>query len=251
VLKIIQITDCHLFCDLNKVGYNKINPAHSLEQILNEVSSEQPDKVIATGDISGDGSVQSYQHFNRLIEAAGLEHKLLVIPGNHDNQTAMQSIFCAQQLWSNTPHVILNNQWHLHLVDTQYQQTIGRLTQENLNALEQLLQQHRQNFHMIAAHHHPIPCGGWMDKHEWQNRQAFRSLVDQHPAVKAVIYGHIHMHVQQQQQQCLYMACPSTCWQFSNSEAFSFNDLQPGYRIINLAEDGQIHTSVQRLKKVI
>jgi Icc protein len=44
------------------------------------------------------------------------------------------------------------------------------------------------------------------------------------------------------------MACPSTCWQFATMTSFATNDLMPGYRVINLLENGQISTSIHRLK---
>jgi Icc protein len=56
------------------------------------------------------------------------------------------------------------------------------------------------------------------------------------------------MALEQQKKQCLYMACPSSCWQFANQENFATTDLKPGYRVINLLENGQITTSIQRLK---
>jgi Icc protein len=57
------------------------------------------------------------------------------------------------------------------------------------------------------------------------------------------------MAIEQQKHQCLYMACPSTCWQFANKESFATTDLMPGYRVINLLKNGQITTSVHRLKE--
>jgi Icc protein len=87
-----------------------------------------------------------------------------------------------------------------------------------------------------------------MDKHEWTNRQEFNAVVAANPSIKGVVYGHIHMAIEQQKDQCLYMACPSTCWQFATESSFATSDLLPGYRVLKLLDNGQIVTSIHRLK---
>ncbi|MFT4746161.1 MAG: Icc protein, partial [Congregibacter sp.] len=85
-MNIIQISDCHLFSDTQKTGYNSINPYQSLQHILAEVKFHQPDVLLVTGDISGDGSGQSYQHFSKLLCETKIKCRIGIIPGNHDNQ---------------------------------------------------------------------------------------------------------------------------------------------------------------------
>lgn len=246
-MKIVQISDCHLFADSNKVGYNNINPFQSLEQILAECKAQRPDVLLITGDISGDGSGHSYQHFSHLVQAAQIDCRIGIIPGNHDNQKQLAANVVEEYLWLHNPILVLPNQWHIHLLDTQYHQTIGQISENHLASLADYVQQNSDEYHLLAAHHHPIPCGGWMDKHEWTNRQEFNAVVAKYQSIKGVIYGHIHMAIDQQVNQSLYMACPSTCWQFANQESFATTDIMPGFRVINLLENGQITTSIHRL----
>jgi Icc protein len=250
-MKITQISDCHLFADIHKSGYNNINPFQSLEHILAGVKVHQPDVLLVTGDISGDGSEQSYQHFSSLIYEAKIDCQVGIIPGNHDNQEQLTANVLAEYLWLNHPQLILPNQWHIHLLDTQYQHTIGQISEDRLTLLGEYVNKHSNDYHLLAAHHHPIPCGGWMDKHEWTNRNRFNAVVAQNHSIKGVVYGHIHTAIEQQKNQCLYMACPSTCWQFANKVSFATTDLMPGYRVINLLDNGQITTSIHRLKEHI
>ena len=248
-MNIIQISDCHLFADTHKVGYNNINPLESLEYILADVKIHRPDVLLVTGDISGDGSEQSYQHFSSLIDAAKIDCQIGIIPGNHDDQNRLTTNILKEYLWLNKPQIILPNQWHIHLLDTQYQHTIGEISEQSLSSLAEYLHLHSNDYHLLAAHHHPVPCGGWMDNHEWTNRHKFNAVVAQYPSIKGVVYGHIHMAIEQQKAQCLYMACPSTCWQFANQKCFATSNLMPGYRIIQLLDNGQITTSIQRPQK--
>lgn len=248
MMKIIQVSDCHLFADKHKIGYNNIQPFRCLERILAEVKNHRPDVLLVTGDISGDGSKQSYQHFSSLLDKTKIDCQIGIIPGNHDNQEQLIANIFDDYLWLNNPQLTLPNQWHIHLLNTQYQHTIGKISEDSLTSLTHSLNLHPNDHHLLAAHHHPIPCGGWMDKHEWTNRQKFNALVSQHQSIKGVVYGHIHTAIEQQIEQCLYMACPSTCWQFATKTSFATSDLMPGYRMINLLENGHITTSVHRLK---
>jgi Icc protein len=247
-MNIIQITDCHLFSEVQKNGYNNINPYQSLEHILAEVTLRQPDVLLVTGDISGDGSRQSYQHFSKLLNETGINCRIGIIPGNHDNQAQMKTHIDSDYLWINKHRLILPNRWHIHLLDTQYQYAMGQISESNLASLTEYLSLHCNDYHLLAAHHHPILCNGWMDKHEWTNRQEFNAVVAANPSIKGVVYGHIHMAIEQQKDQCLYMACPSTCWQFATESSFATSDLLPGYRVLKLLDNGQIVTSIHRLK---
>jgi Icc protein len=248
-MKIIQISDCHLFADDKKVGYNNINPFHSLEKVLVSVTEHRAELLLITGDISGDGTGQSYQHFSGLLQAAKIPCQIAVIPGNHDNQAQLTANIFDEYLWLQHPQLVLPNHWHIHLLDTQYHRTLGHLSKNNLNALDEYVNRHSNDYHLLAAHHHPIPCGGWMDKHDWTNSQDFNAVVAKNQAIKGVIYGHIHTAIEQQINHCLYMACPATCWQYANQECFATSDLKPGFRVINLLKNGQITTSVHRLKE--
>ena len=250
-MKIIQISDCHLFANSQKVGYNNINPFRSLKRILSEVKKHQIEVLLVTGDISGDGSGQSYQHFSNLVNETKLDCKIGIIPGNHDNQVQLKENVFEEYLWSSNPQIVLPNQWHIHLLDTQYQQTIGRISEGSLISLAEYLSLHPHEYHLLAAHHHAIPCEGWMDKHELTNRHKFNAIVAKYPSIKGVVYGHIHMAIEQQINHCLYMACPSTCWQFANQKTFATSDFMPGYRVIELLKNGQIITSTHRIKEPI
>jgi Icc protein len=131
-MNIIQITDCHLFSEIQKNGYNNINPYQSLQHILAEVTLRQPDVLLVTGDISGDGSGQSYQHFSKLLYETGINCRIGIIPGNHDNQAQMKSHIDSDYLWINKHRLILPNRWHIHLLDTQYQYAMGQISESNI-----------------------------------------------------------------------------------------------------------------------
>ena len=244
-MKIIQLSDCHLYSSKSKPGYNNIVPYQSLAEVLHQIKTLSAELVIASGDISGDGSAESYEHFKQLWIDSGIAAPLMVLPGNHDELSAMQAKLSDYGLFSAAPMKL--GKWHLHGLNSMYKGTLGALSAGQSDELQGYLQDYANDFHLVAVHHHPVECGGWMDKHQWLNRAEFVELVSQHPQLKAVIYGHIHHDSVTQIGPCQYMSCPSTCWQWAMQAEFAFTKERPGFRVIHLHGDGRLSTQIQRI----
>ncbi|MDF2180384.1 metallophosphoesterase [Aliiglaciecola sp. CAU 1673] len=245
LLRLAQVSDCHLFADPDRLGYGNINPYQSLQRVLAEVAKVQPDRVIFTGDISGDLSEQSYQHFVQLWQQSGMDIPWHIIPGNHDAPNLMQALFTEQLLW--LKHPIQHGNWRLHALNSHYIGTLGMVDDKQLKAFEKKLDSEPDASHLIAVHHHPLPTHSWMDRHEWVNRELFLQLIAGRHQVKVVIHGHIHSDQQQLFERAQILACPSSCWQWQLSSDFAVADEAPGFRLIHLAADGSCSTDVMRL----
>ncbi|MBU2878700.1 metallophosphoesterase family protein [Aliiglaciecola lipolytica] len=245
--KIVQLSDCHLFKDKNKSGYNNINPYQTLKLLLLRVEQLNPDGIIVTGDISGDDSEQSYLHFLDLMEQFNLSHNLKVIAGNHDQTGLFDSLLGQFDLAKGQPW--RQDNWVIHGLDTRHQGTLGQVGAADLQSLINKLQNHPDDFHMIVCHHHPIECGGWMDKHEWLNRHQFVHQIKQLPQVKLVAYGHIHNDIQQNLHGCCFQSSPSTCWQFANMADFALSEEMPGFKVYQLHNDGTFDNQTIRLQQ--
>lgn len=118
-IRVVQISDCHLFGDINRCGYQKINPYTSLQQVLACVHEVEPDLVLVTGDLSGDLSESGYRHFQTLWQQAGIPAAMHIIPGNHDEPALLSAIFAHEMSWLKTP--LKAGNWHLHALDSYYQ----------------------------------------------------------------------------------------------------------------------------------
>jgi Icc protein len=250
-MNIVQISDCHLYGDNNKAGYGDINPYQSLSRVLNKVRALQPTLVIASGDISSDSTLESYQHFSSLWEACKLGCKLIVMPGNHDDVSVMQRHFAPHHL-SLGGVIDQSDGWQIHCLNSKFahstaQETRGQVSKGDLLRLQAAISSAPKIRHLIAVHHHPIDCGGWMDAHEWINRQDFVDLVTVTPQIKGVMYGHIHHAGEQRRGECLFMSCPSTCWQWANQASFALSEASPGFRLIELPASGQLSSQVIRV----
>ena len=85
---LVQLSDSHLFAeaDATLVG---MNTRESLQRVIGLVREQQPriDLLLATGDLSQDGTLASYQHFREMTAPFGVPARW--IPGNHDEPQIM------------------------------------------------------------------------------------------------------------------------------------------------------------------
>src|SRR5690606_5938432 len=92
-LRLIQITDTHLYRDPNAELLG-LNTQQSFDEILDLIASTHADAdadvILGTGDIAQDASVQSYHRFAAGV--ARLNAPFYWIPGNHDSRKTMLSL---------------------------------------------------------------------------------------------------------------------------------------------------------------
>jgi len=74
---------------------------------------------------------------------------------------------------------------------------------------------------------------------------AFLAILDRHPQVRGVAWGHAHQSLDLYRGAVRLMCTPSTCMQFRPRDpGFVVDDRPPGYRVIDLLDDGGIATEV-------
>ena len=83
---LVQLSDSHLFAEAEGTLLG-MNTRDSLRLVIERVQAEQPhiDLVIASGDLSQDGSLESYQCFAQMT--ACLDAPARWFAGNHDERT--------------------------------------------------------------------------------------------------------------------------------------------------------------------
>ena len=59
MIRLLHLSDCHLFADVSRSGYGQVNPFSSLKSLLkrafaNKVNHFGVEAIVVTGDISGD-----------------------------------------------------------------------------------------------------------------------------------------------------------------------------------------------------
>ena len=88
LVRVVQVTDCHVYAAAD-ARLHDINTRASLRAVLDLVRLRDPDAdlVLATGDLSQDGSTESYRYLAAEFDQLG--SPVVWIPGNHDDPTAM------------------------------------------------------------------------------------------------------------------------------------------------------------------
>jgi Icc protein len=243
---LVQLSDSHLFAEADGRLLG-MNTRQSLEKVIESVLAEQPvvDLILATGDLSQDGSVESYQAFRQL--SAQIAAPARWLPGNHDELPQMAE--AAQQSDFLEP-VIDIGQWRITLLDSAVPGSVpGYLQDAQLQLLAQALSEAPQRHHLICLHHHPVSIDcAWMEPIGLRNPEALFAVLGRFPQVRAVLWGHIHQMFDQVREGVRLLASPSTCIQFApGSEDFQLDDLPPGYRWLRLHDDGRLETGISRV----
>ena len=117
VVKLLQITDPHLFKDTSK-DLLGINTHESFSQVLKEIQAESfnYDVVLATGDLVQDSSDEGYLRFVEMVKP--LNKSVFWLPGNHDFQPKMAE-HLNQSPINASKHLLLGKHWQVILLDSQ------------------------------------------------------------------------------------------------------------------------------------
>lgn len=244
---LVQLTDSHLFAEADGKLLGMAT-RDSLQRVIELVQAEQPhiDLILATGDLSQDGTVESYQAFEAMTAVFDAPKRWFA--GNHDETMVMREVTAGRELMN--PVLDIGN-WRVTLLDSSVSGSVpGYLADDQLQLLAQALSEAPERHHLVCLHHHPVSINcQWMEPIGLRNPHALFEVLERFPQVRALLWGHIHQDLDQQQGGLRLLATPSTCIQFKPlSEQFALDDLAPGYRWLRLMPDGQIETGVSRVR---
>ncbi|MEM1411173.1 MAG: metallophosphoesterase [Pseudomonadota bacterium] len=241
-MKLVQVTDCHVTGSPEQL-YRGADPRQHLLEVIEAAHAWQPDLVLATGDLSEDGSEESYVF---LAEAfSHFEAPVIATPGNHDHAERLQAHFahCAVR-----GPLTFEDDWQGMVLGSARSGLIGgRLDDEQLDALDRLLgADDRPAF--LALHHQPWPVGSpWIDRWALEEPDRFRALLERHTRVRLVLWGHVHQAVTLEHGATIGLGGPSSV---SNSlpgqKRFTRDPAGPACRWLELSPDGAFETGLLR-----
>ncbi|MDD0977369.1 3',5'-cyclic-AMP phosphodiesterase [Pseudomonas fontis] len=243
---LVQLSDSHLFADADGTLLG-MNTRDSLQRVIGQVLAEQPhiDLLLATGDLSQDGSLDSYQQFQHMT--APLRAPARWLAGNHDEPLPMEQAAEGTQLLD---PVVDIGAWRVVMLNSAVPGAVpGLLGEDQLQLLEAALIEAPERHCLICFHHQPVAIGcAWMAPIGLRNADALFELIKGYPQVRALLWGHIHQEWDQLRDGVRLLASPSTCIQFEPcSEDFKVGEQAPGYRWMKLLCDGRLETGVSRL----
>lgn len=243
-LRLLQLTDSHLraAADGEVKGWRTLDSlAATMDAAL--AGEAAPDGILATGDLSQDGSAESYRHLRALLERPGVP--VYCLPGNHDHPATMAAELSGPPFRYCGDHRL--GRWRLVMLSTwDGDRGGGRLSPAELQRLDEVLQASTEPHVLVVLHHHPVPVDSWLDKVGLDNAADFLRVTDSCARVRGVLWGHIHQRYERQRRGVQLLGTPSTCFQFLPRAPRSDVDpvAGPGWRWLELLPDGRIVTRV-------
>jgi Icc protein len=234
---ILQITDTHIVREGALVS-GRLDTSAALTRLVNRLVTIRDeigviDAVLISGDLSDDGTPESYVRFKDLLEP--LDLPLLVIPGNHDAREPMRAAF-SYQFKPDGPLDWTKQIGELKIIglDTLVEGTgKGRLSETSLEFLQTTLASRGDAPILLALHHPPFPSGiGFMDNIGLLNRDEFRDVVAPHTGPLRIVCGHIHSMMVSDVGGHVAISAPSPCSTFAYDRR---DDAPVGFRAL---EDG-------------
>ncbi|NMF59230.1 3',5'-cyclic-AMP phosphodiesterase [Pseudanabaena yagii] len=251
-VSIAQLTDIHLFADINRslVG---IKTEFSFQEVLKQIKRTLPqiDLLLLTGDLTQDGSIESYERLRQSLDDFGVHAYCLA--GNHDDIPLMKAHLPSEYV--HLSHSLDVGKWRILLLSSVVVDAVhGYLSGEELSYLENSLNTYPDRPTIIAFHHPAVPLGSqWIDGICLENQDEFWAICDRHPQIEIVLNGHAHQAFDQIYEtphnsvRCL--VTPSTCIQFEpQNDKFQIDSQPPGFRHLCLYPNSTMETEVHRLK---
>ena len=244
VARLLHITDTHLHASPEgrmRGVYTDATLQAVLARALGE--AEQPDAILATGDLVQDETRAGYERLRQLLGDCGLP--VYCLPGNHDELQTMHSVLdadpfqvCGEASFGN---------WSLVLLDSHYDSAdFGLLAPAELQRLSDTLARNEATHYLICLHHHVLQMGSrWLDGVGLRNADDLMEIIDRHKSVRGVVWGHVHQASDRRRHGLRFLSSPATCSQFlPNSDDFVLDDRPPGFRWLHLYANGRIVTDV-------
>lgn len=240
---VVQLTDPHLYAaPAVMLG---VNTDASLRAVVAAIRRDHGDAdlLLATGDLSQDGSEMSYHRFAEAVAPLGMPVRCLA--GNHDTPAALKRALGA---WTEPVSDI--GPWRVVMLDSHVAgSNAGHLERDQFELLDHALGTAQGRPALVAMHHNAVQISAdWRDSMMLDNAaELFRHLTRWGNA-RILLWGHVHQDFDRRRGNVRMLATPSTCFQFTIRDGRHRLDPQPpGYRWMKLYPDGSIATGVRRL----
>ena len=242
-LRLLHITDCHLVPDGERLL--DMDTSASLTRVLEQAfGAKRWDAIVASGDLVHSGGPKVYEKFWAIVSSFA-DAPLLCLPGNHDELLAMRQAQLPMQ-------PLELDIWQIAPLDSHGSGVPeAEVGEQDLMLLEQYRRASMAQ-HGLLATHHPLceTATPWLDKVRIADPEKVLDVIaaTPGPTLRGAIFGHAHQEISAHHGTLKLLGTPSTCFQFKpGSQGFSLDRLAPGYRGINLYEDGRVSSRVYRL----
>ncbi len=242
-LRLVQFTDLHLYGDAGRRlrGVTTL-PAFEAALATARARIAPWSAVLLTGDLVQDDA-EGYRHVRRLLGNSSVP--VLCICGNHDEPGPMRATLGSAPF--QVDGIAEFGPWLVVMLDSFLPGAAsGRLSDAELARLDAALAARPRHHALVCLHHQPVPVGSrWIDDLPLENPEALFAVLDRHPQVRALLWGHVHQVYDGERRGVRLLGSPATSAQFKpRVDSFEIDDLPPGFRWLDLHADGRIDTGV-------
>lgn len=198
--RVLHLSDLHVVAPPRLVS-GRLDTARLLESAIDRILADLPglapvDAVLVTGDISDDGTPESYAMARRQLDRLGLP--LLVLPGNHDRREPLRAAFAdALAMPENGPVDWVVDLGELRVVglDTLVEgRSGGALGEATLAHLSAALRGAAGRPVLVAMHHPPVQTGiRFMDDIGLDAPGGILSAMSDADGPVRIVAGHVHV----------------------------------------------------------
>lgn len=234
-MRILHLSGLHLCSSPDAIIYG-VNPHENLMRVIRKIQNISGiDLCVITGDISNDGSEESYELADKALSI--LPFPVYVTNGNHDDYHNLIELRHRKLLshpkisLQGIDFIFLNS---VALAEDGSNRSKGLLCDNELERVKRIKEQ--KNPAIILMHHPVLTSDSWMDRRILINRDEFLSVVASIPQIIAVLSGHSHRSFKRDIGPCLFSTSPSVSTSYSDylrpyEEAYS-----PGFDLLSISQ---------------
>jgi 3',5'-cyclic AMP phosphodiesterase CpdA len=244
---IAQVSDLHIRLP-GCLAYRKVDTAALLQACVRTLQAvvPPPDLVLLTGDLVDFGLPEEYAHLKAILAPLGT--RVLAIPGNHDDRTALRAAFAGEGYLPREGFLqFVVDDYPLRLIglDTLLPgEGSGTLCDDRLAWLDATLRRQPRVPTLLMMHHPPFRTGiGHMDRIGLEGRRGFAEIVARHPQVQLILCGHLHRTIRATVGDRPAMTCPSPAHQVAldlRDDAPSGFRMEPPGFLLHRWQDGEL-----------
>jgi Icc protein len=249
-LLLAQLSDLHI-----GATEEKVDPLARLEAVVGAVLAlpNSVDAVLVSGDISDDGSEESYRSARSVLDR--FDCPVHVLPGNHDDRARLRDAFGLPGTGAEPVNYSVEvGALRIVALDSNVPgQDPGRFGPRDLAWLDEALRKEPERPTLLALHHTPLSTGlpGWdainLDPAEIE---ALGEVVARHLQLRAIVGGHLHRIAAASLAGCPVLSAPSTYLQARPDFDFDDEDVEmvgpPGFAL-HVFADGTLSCQVEML----
>jgi len=246
--RLLQISDLHIVAP-GALASGRLDTLGLLRGAIDTIAARLDaigpiEAVLVTGDISDDGSAESYDLARTELDRLGLP--LLVVPGNHDCRDTLRHAF--GDLPTMPPTGLID--WRFDMggttvigLDTLVEgQGGGRLRPESFSLLANALDASGDRPVLVALHQPPLRTGiRFMDAIGLENSDELAAVLEQRTAPVRIVAGHVHGVHHGALGPHTVVTAPSTCSAFAldrrEDAPIGFMTGPTGFAVIDIGPD--------------